>query len=62
MSRRLAQMIDESIQQGGRGAKKAIEEGGFSEELKRQLEARLLDSSFKSGNPAAFAQVNMPVC
>ena len=62
MSRRLAQMTNESIQQGGHGAKKAIEEGGFSEELKRRLESRLLDSSFKSENPAAFAQFNMPVC
>ena len=62
MSRRLAQMTDESIEQGGRSAKKAIEEGGFSEELKRRLEERIQESSFKSDNPAAFAQVNMPVC
>lgn len=61
MSRRLAQMTDESIEQGGRSAKKAIEEGGFSEELKRRLEERIQESSFKSENPAAFAQVNMPV-
>ena len=61
MSRRLAQMTDESIEQGGRSAKKAIEEGGFSEELKHRLEARIQESSFKNENPAAFAQVNMPV-
>ena len=61
MSRRLAQMTDESVEQGGRSAKKAIEEGGFSEELKRRLEERIQESSFKSDNPAAFAQVNMPV-
>ena len=61
MSRRLAQMTDESIEQGGRSAKKAIEEGGFSEELKRRLEERIQESSFKSENPAVFAQVNMPV-
>lgn len=61
MSRRLAQMTDESIEQGGRSAKKAIEEGGFSEELKRRLEERIQGSSFKNENPAAFAQVNMPV-
>ena len=61
MSRRLAQMTDESIEQGGRRTKKAIEEGGFSEELKRKLEERIQGSSFKSENPAAFAQVNMPV-
>ena len=61
MSRRLAQMTDESIEQGGRSAKKVIEEGGFSEELKRRLEARIQESSFKNENTAAFAQVNMPV-
>ena len=61
MSRRLAQMTDESIEQGGRSAKKAIDEGGFSEELKRRLEERIQESSFKSENAAAFAQVNMPV-
>ena len=60
MSRRLAQMTDESIEQGGRSAKKAIEEGGFSDELKRRLEERIQENSFKSENPAAFAQVNMP--
>ena len=61
MSRRLAQMTDETIGQGGRSAKKALEEGGFSEELKRRLEERIQGSSFKSENAAAFAQVNMPV-
>ncbi len=61
MSRRLAQMTDESIELGDRSAKKAIEEGGFSEELKRRLESRIQESSFKSENTAAFAQVNMPV-
>ena len=54
-------MTDESIEQDGRSAKKAIEEGGFSEELKRRLGERIQESSFKSENPAAFAQVNMPV-
>lgn len=62
MSRRLAELTDESIEQGGRSAQKAVEEAGFSEELKRRLEARIADGKFKNENPAAFAQVNMPVC
>ena len=62
MSRRLAEMTDESIEQGGRSAQKAVEEAGFSEELKRRLEARIVDGKFKSENPAAFAQIKMPVC
>lgn len=61
MSRRLGQMTEESIEQNSRNTKKAIEEGGFSEELKRQLEARIQDSTFKSQNPAAFAELSMPV-
>ena len=61
MSFRLAQMTDENLGQGGRDAEKTIQEAGFSEELKRQLEERIKDSTFKSENPAAFAQLNMPV-
>ena len=61
MSRRLAEMTDEMIEQGGCSAQKAVGESGFSEELKRRLEARILDSQFKSENPTAFAQLNMPV-
>ena len=61
MSGRLAQITDELIEQDGRRAKKVIEEGGFSEELKKKLEARLQESSFRSENAAAFAQVSLPV-
>ncbi|MCJ1424191.1 hypothetical protein MMC29_002078, partial [Sticta canariensis] len=60
MTRRLAQMTDESLEQGGRSTQNAIKEGGFSEELKSRLEAKILDDKFKSSNPAAFAQLNMP--
>lgn len=62
MSSRLNQMTDESLSHGGRSAEKFIEEAGFSEELKRQLEERIKESTFRSENPAAFAQLNMPVC
>lgn len=54
-------MTDESLEQGGRSAQNAIKEGGFSEELKSRLEAKILDGKFKSDNPAAFAQLSMPV-
>ena len=62
MSERLAQMTDEMIEQNDRGAKKAIEDGGFSDELKKKLEARLQENSFRNENAAAFAQASMPVC
>ena len=62
MSERLAQMTDEMIEGDVRSTEKAIEEGGFSEELKKKLEARLQESSFRSQNATAFAQANIPVC
>jgi len=61
MSRRLADMTDETLGSGGRTARKVVEEAGFSEELKKRLEARIQDKTFRSENPAAFAQINMPV-
>ena len=61
MSEQLAQLTEEAIEQGGRGARKAVEEAGFSEELKKQLEARIKDSTFKSENAAALAYANLPV-
>ena len=61
MSERLMQMTDEMIEQDGRSMKKAFEEGGFSEDLKKKLELRLQESSFRSENAAAFAQANLPV-
>ena len=61
MSERLAQMTDGMIEQDGRSTKKAIEEGGFSEELKKKLEARLQEHLFRSENATAFAQANLPV-
>ena len=61
MSERLMQMTDEIIEGDGRRMKKAFEEGGFSEDLKKKLESRLQGSSFRSENAAAFAQANLPV-
>lgn len=61
MSRRLEELTDQTIEESGTRSKKAFEEAGFSEELKRQLEERIEMSNFKSQNAAAFAQLNMPV-
>lgn len=60
MSRRLAEMSDESLETGGRGARKIVEEAGFSEELKARLEEKIANASFRSENANAFAQANMP--
>ncbi|KAL8769279.1 MAG: hypothetical protein Q9209_004661 [Squamulea sp. 1 TL-2023] len=60
MSRRLSEMTEDTVEQGGHAARKAMDEAGFSEGLKRRLEAKIVDGIFKNDNPAAFAQVNMP--
>ena len=53
-------MSEESVEGGGRSAAKAVEEAGFSEDLKRELEEKIASSSFRSENASAFAQANMP--
>lgn len=62
MTERLTQMTEESIEGGGRGARRAVEEAGFSEQLKKQLEERLEQSKFKGEHATAFAEVTLPVC
>lgn len=61
MSRRLAQMSEEAIEQGGKGARNIVEEATFSEELKRQLEEKIASATFKSENASALAQANLPL-
>ena len=60
MSKRLSEMSEENLETGGRSAAKAVEEAGFSEELKRQLEEKIAHANFVNENRSAFAQVNMP--
>jgi hypothetical protein len=60
MSRRLAEMASDNLETGGRSARKAVEEAGFSEELKARLQERIASAGFKSDNASAFAQVDLP--
>lgn len=60
MSRLLEEMSDESLQTGGRSARKAVEEAGFGEDLKRRLEEKIASATFKSENASAFAEASMP--
>lgn len=62
MFRRLAEMAEETMETGGRSSRKVMSEAGFSEELKKQLEERITQSTFRSENAAAFSQIDMPVC
>ncbi|KAI9845991.1 MAG: hypothetical protein M1837_004397 [Sclerophora amabilis] len=60
MSRRLSELTEQIIDEGGTGATKSVEEAGFSEDLRRKLEERIESSKFRSDNAAAFAQAEMP--
>ncbi|KAF2853145.1 hypothetical protein T440DRAFT_466128 [Plenodomus tracheiphilus IPT5] len=57
LTRRLRNMSEEALESGGHGALKAVQEsGGFSAELKAQLEQRIAGASLRSseaGLPAA---------
>ncbi|KAK1042106.1 hypothetical protein LTS16_009068 [Friedmanniomyces endolithicus] len=60
LSRRLEQMSEESLETGGKSAIKAVEEAGFGEDLKRQLEEKIASTSFRNENANAFAQAGLP--
>ncbi|OJJ39566.1 hypothetical protein ASPWEDRAFT_169404 [Aspergillus wentii DTO 134E9] len=60
MTRRLSEMAEEAMLEGGRSARKNMQQAGFSEDLKKQLEERIAASSFQSEYPAAHAIVDMP--
>lgn len=60
MSRRLSQMSEENLETGGRSARKAVEEAGFDEELKRRLEQKIASANFSNDNAQALAQANLP--
>ena len=59
ITRRLSQMTDESLESGGKAARKAIEDAGFSEELKKRLEAKIIDSQFRNENASALSQASL---
>ncbi|OJJ86523.1 DnaJ family domain-containing protein [Aspergillus glaucus CBS 516.65] len=60
MARRLSEMTEDALLEGGRSARKNIQEAGFSEDLKAKLEERLAGSTFKNEYAAAHSIVDMP--
>jgi hypothetical protein len=48
LTRRLRDMSEEALESGGHGALKAVEEAGFSADLKAQLEQRIAAANFRS--------------
>jgi hypothetical protein len=47
-TRRMREMSEEALETGGHGALKAVEEAGFSVDLKAQLEQRIAAANFRS--------------
>ncbi|KAI1106430.1 hypothetical protein F4804DRAFT_330417 [Jackrogersella minutella] len=60
MSRRLQEATENALLTGGRAGRRAVEDAGFSEELKERLFAKIKDAEFRSENAAAFAEADMP--
>jgi hypothetical protein len=61
MSRRLSEMVEETVDTGSKSDRKLMQDAGFSEELKRKLEERIAQTAFQAENQQAFSEVNMPV-
>lgn len=59
MSRRLQEAAEDALLEGGRAGRKAVEEFGFSEELKNRLLERVEATQFRSENATAFAEAEM---
>lgn len=55
MTRRLEQATEEVLLTGGRAGKRAIEDAGFSEELKEQLFNKAQEAKFRKNYSSAFA-------
>ena len=62
MSRRLSGMAEETFETGSRSNCKLMEDAGFSERLKEQLQARIAQTAFKAQHQQTIAEVNLPVC
>ncbi|KAK5045675.1 hypothetical protein LTR84_009044 [Exophiala bonariae] len=60
MSRRLAEMVEETMDTGSKSDRKLMQDVGFSDELKKQLEERIAQTAFAAQNQQAASQVSMP--
>lgn len=62
MARRLSDMTEQAMLEGGRSAQRNMQQAGFSDELKQQLEERVAAAAFKNEYATAHSIVDMPVC
>ncbi|KAF5665998.1 hypothetical protein FCIRC_10353 [Fusarium circinatum] len=59
LARRLEEATEEALFTGGRAGRRAVEDAGFSEELKERLLNKIADANFKSENARAFAEASL---
>ncbi|KAM7213508.1 protein of unknown function (DUF1992) domain containing protein [Rhypophila decipiens] len=59
MSRRLQEATEDALLTGGRAGQRAIEDAGFSEELKTKLLSKIADAKFQDENASAFAEAGL---
>jgi len=59
MARRLEEATDEALLSGGRAGRRAIEDAGFSEELKARLLNKLADARFNAEHSALLAEAGL---
>jgi hypothetical protein len=61
MHRRLSEMAEEAMDTGSKSDRKMMQDVGFSEDLKKQLEERIAQSTFQAENQQAISVANLPV-
>lgn len=60
LTRRLEEATEEVLLTGGTPGRRAVEDAGFSEELKEKLLNKLADAQFRTQHAGAFAQAGLP--
>ncbi|KAL2214126.1 hypothetical protein CC79DRAFT_1328022 [Sarocladium strictum] len=60
MTRRLEEATEEALLTGGRAGQRAIEDAGFSDELKEKLFDKISEAKFRKQYAGAFATATMP--
>ncbi|KAM3558229.1 hypothetical protein ARSEF4850_004709 [Beauveria asiatica] len=56
LARRLQEATEEALLTGGRAGRQAVEDAGFSEQLKEKLMSKIADAKFKNDFAAALAE------
>ncbi|KAI1812020.1 hypothetical protein GGS20DRAFT_559999 [Poronia punctata] len=59
LARRLEEATEEVLFTGGKAGRRAVEDAGFSEELKERLLEKVKDAEFRSEHAAAFAEAGL---